>query len=144
MSLYLDNAMARRREQSLDGFGKRLKLDNALAKVKVLRKKEGGKREPKNKMYGKDEGGAKQRRSARLKGGKPEDPPMIEERRSKKRREKLGHIVENGLKKRKREKKRSEEEEAVQVVRIHVGSGGEDQLREHLRGDGETVMQVEI
>ena len=140
--------MARKREQNMDGFGKSSKLDNVFAKV--LRKRGDGKREPKKKRNvekaGKEEvGGSKQRRSARLRGGKPDDCSlMIGEARSKKRRDKLELIVDQGLRRRKKEKKRKDEEDAVQVFRIHVGAGGEEQLREHLRGDGDTVMQVKI
>ena len=141
-------AMARKREQNMDGFGKSSKLDNVFAKV--LRKRGDGKREPKKKRSvekaGKEEvGGSKQRRSARLRGGKPDDCSLIiGEARSKKRRDKLELIVDQGLRRRKKEKKRKDEEDAVQVFRIHVGAGGEEQLREHLRGDGDTVMQVKI
>ena len=140
--------MARKREQNMDGFGKSSKLDNVFAKV--LRKRGDGKREPKKKRSvekaGKEEvGGSKQRRSARLRGGKPDDCSLIiGEARSKKRRDKLELIVDQGLRRRKKEKKRKDEEDAVQVFRIHVGAGGEEQLREHLRGDGDTVMQVKI
>ena len=132
----------------MDGFGKSSKLDNIFAKV--LRKKGDGKREPKKKrnVDVKEENGSKQRRSARLSGGKAEEGPLLiggEVARSKKRRDKLEVIVEQGLKRRKKERKRKEEEEApVQVFRIHVSAAGEEQLREHLRGGGDTVMQVEI
>ena len=138
--------MARKGEKKMDG--KSLKLDNIFAKV--LRKKGDGKREPKKKrnVDAKEENGSKQRRSARLSGGKAEDSPLLiggKVARSKKRQDKLEVIVEQGLKRRKKERKRKEEEEApVQVFRIHVSAAGEEQLREHLRGGGDTVMQVEV
>ena len=134
----------------MDGFGKSLKLNNIFAKV--LRKREDGKGEPKKQRNvekdRKEKGGSKQRRSARLRGGKPEDCLLVsgEARSKKRRRDKLEHIVDQGLKRRKKEKRRKEEggDDSVQVFRIHVGAGGEEQLREHLRGDGDTVMQVKI
>ena len=136
--------MARKGEKKIDG--KSLKLDNIFAKV--LRKKGDGKREPKKKrnVDAKEENGSKQRRSARLRGGKTEDVPLLiggKVAMSKKRRDKLEVIVEQGLKRRKKERK-EEEEAPVQVFRIHVSAAGEEQLREHLRGGGDTVMQVEI
>ena len=134
--------MGRKREQNMDGFGKSLKLNHIFAKV--LRKKEDGKREPKTKRNV-EKDGKEQRRSARLRGGKPEKDSLVTgEARSKRRRDKFEHIVDQGLKRRKKEKKRKEEvgEEPVQVFRIHVGAGGEEQLRQHLRGDRDTVMQV--
>ena len=83
-----------------------------------------------------------------MRGGKPEDCLLVtgEARSKKRRRDKLEHIVDQGLKRRKKEKRRKEEggDDSVQVFRIHVGAGGEEQLREHLRGDGDTVMQVKI
>ena len=89
-----------------------------------------------------------------MRGGKIEDAPILVEVGKKKRKRekvedsleqvnsKMRKNMEEEPKRRKKVKKWRKEEEPVQVFRIHVGAGGEDQLREHLRGEGESVMQV--
>ena len=89
-----------------------------------------------------------------MRGGTIEDAPiLVEVGKKKRKREKVEDSseqvdskkrknVEEEPKRRKRVKKWRKEEQPVQVFRIHVGAGGEDQLREHLRGEGESVMQV--
>ena len=89
-----------------------------------------------------------------MRGGKIEDAPILVEVGKKKRKRekvedsleqvdsKMRKNVEEEPKRRKKVKKWRKEEQPVQVFRIHVGAGGEDQLREHLRGEGQSVMQV--
>ena len=89
-----------------------------------------------------------------MRGGKIEDAPILVEVGKKKRKRekvedsseqvtsKMRRNVEEEPKRRKKVKKWRKEEQPVQVFRIHVGAGGEDQLREHLRGEGQSVMQV--
>ena len=89
-----------------------------------------------------------------MRGGKVEDAPILVEVGKKKRKRekvedsleqvdsKMRKNVEEEPKRRKKVKKWRKEEQPVQVFRIHVGAGGEDQLREHLRGEGQSVMQV--
>ena len=89
-----------------------------------------------------------------MRGGKIEDAPiLVEVGKKKRKREKVEDSleqvdlkkrknVEEEPKRRKKVKKWRKEEQPVQVFRIHVGAGGEDQLREHLRGEGQSVMQV--
>ena len=144
--------MPRRREEKKSGLGNNLKNENAF--TRVLRKKGDGKRETATKRKVEKDGNEKRRRSARLRGGKIEDAPiLVEVGKKKRKREKVEDSLEQvdskkrknvkeEPKRRKKVKKWRKEEEPVQVFRIHVGAGGEDQLREHLRGEGESVMQV--
>ena len=144
--------MPRRREEKKSGLGNNLKNENAFARV--LRKKGDGKRETATKRKVEKDVNEKRRRSARLRGGKVEDAPILVEVGKKKRKRekvedsleqvdsKMRKNVEEEPKRRKKVKKWRKEEQPVQVFRIHVGAGGEDQLREHLRGEGQSVMQV--